>query len=318
VGKFWNVNHADNRRHGLLADELNMSIFQNVPSATAPIISSAKPLEGKKAVTIQVPLTLANPNYSQSLSLYVLGISQVVSIYIDNTFNNTPVVVTAGAINQNIVVNAYSGVIAPVFSTQGSFNLSVAPAMSLIVSQTVNITLLNYERQPATWTNTGAAALVTSTSLYYFYLTLQGRAPSSYFDLSKGTIPLQVSATGIISGSVGGWFAVEISYNAPVATPMTANLLAMPGSLQLGVGPYTGQLNSNFFISGPFSDPNTAAWPFALNGSLQVVPNAVGPSGAVYQFFTDTTVNNHGVAWQLPAVALNSQQTIGVYVRAGQ
>lgn len=295
--------------------------FQNVGGGAVPVVAAEKPPEGKKAFKLTVKLTGLIPTVYQQLTPTLFGISQIVSILIDNTLNPVPILVTAGATDINIIVNAYEGIIAPVFSSPGPFNLTVgALDPSLLVAPiTVPVTLLNYERHPANWINQGATAVISPTSLFYFLLTLQGQAPGVYFDLSKNQITLQISATGILSGSLGAWFLVEINYAAPVATPMTANLLVQPKGIQIGTGTYQGVLGSNCYISGPFSAPAVPQYPFPLDllGTVIYDPAIVGPAGAVYQYMTDNLLSQHGVGWQLPAVPLNSNQTIGVYIKTG-
>jgi hypothetical protein len=160
-------------------------------------------------------------------------------------------------------------------------------------------------------------AFISTSSLYYFYFTINNKLPAAYFDLYRDAIDYPVNCVPTLTGVVGDWFLMELAYSAPDALDEQANILAMPGASNLGTASYTGSPGANFYLSGPFSDPSTPSFPYPIGGALYVVPGLQGPAGAVYQFVSDNSVGPHGVGFHLPPKTAGSAQTIGAYIGAG-
>jgi hypothetical protein len=128
-----------------------MTAYQNVIGGT-PVANLAKPPEGTKASSLKYVMTSTDYSRSENLSLWAdLGMSQVISLVIDNTGCNQDVIVEGGAILQSIIVPANTGAIVPTFSPTGSYSYTISLAEPPGSDQTVVLSLLNYERPPTTW-----------------------------------------------------------------------------------------------------------------------------------------------------------------------
>jgi hypothetical protein len=128
-----------------------MTSYQNVIGGT-PVANLAKPPEGTKASSLKYVMTPTDYSRTENLSLWAdLGMSQVITLVIDNTGCDQDVIVEGGAILQKIVVAANTGSIIPTFSPVGSYSYTVSLQDAPSSDQTVLLTLLNYERPPTTW-----------------------------------------------------------------------------------------------------------------------------------------------------------------------
>lgn len=137
-----------------------------------PIVARNPPPEGQMAVQIPIELTpsiFAANGLQQLSSGQVGGMSQVVTLMIDNTRNNNPVTVTHGALNETVTIAANTLATVPTFSGQGYWpwevSLSAAPAMNVPVT----LIMLNYERSAGLYRQTSNTIQNTgenSTVLY--------------------------------------------------------------------------------------------------------------------------------------------------------
>lgn len=88
-------------------------------------------------------------DYSNSFSN--IGMSQVRAIYVDNALNTQPLSITHGAAQQTFIVPAAGGAIIPTTSQSGTYTFNLATGNPPPAEFPVNISLYNYEIEPAIW-----------------------------------------------------------------------------------------------------------------------------------------------------------------------
>src|SRR5271166_4303887 len=123
---------------------------QNVLGAV-PVRYKHDPPEGPKALPIQFVLAASVQVAAQLVDLSGWQMSQVVSAIIDNTLSDVDIQVTMGVTNTVIQVPALAAAVVPAFSNGPSFNILIQAKESPIGGEQVTITLLNFEKQPSTW-----------------------------------------------------------------------------------------------------------------------------------------------------------------------
>ena len=159
-------------------------------------------------MAVQLPVTLtpsifATNGLQQLSSGQVGGMSQVVTMIVDNTTNNVPITVVHGALNEVIQVAANTQATVPTFSGQGYWPWQVlatngAPAMNL----NPTLILLNYERSSGIYRQTSNTIQNTGENSSILYSGIQ--SPS-------GNITTTLVAAGP-AGSVWVFDSLEIVF----------------------------------------------------------------------------------------------------------
>jgi len=122
-----------------------------------PIVARNPPPEGQMAVQLPVTLTpsiFATNGLQQLSSGQVGGMSQVVTLIIDNTANNVPVTIVHGALNESVQVAANTQATVPTFSGQGYWPWQVFVPTAPAANVNVGLILLNYERSSGIYRQT--------------------------------------------------------------------------------------------------------------------------------------------------------------------
>jgi hypothetical protein len=122
-----------------------------------PIVARNPPPEGQMAVQLPVTLTpsiFATNGLQQLSSGQVGGMSQIVTLIIDNTPNNVPITVVHGALNETLQVAANTQATVPTFSGQGYWPWQVFTPTPPAANVNVGMILLNYERSSGIYRQT--------------------------------------------------------------------------------------------------------------------------------------------------------------------
>lgn len=136
--------------------------YQNVSAAAVPIIAKNPPPEGFQQAKLSFTLTPINFAQSAVVPLNTAasggGLSQVLSLYIDNSQNAQALTVIHGALNETIIVPAGGGAIIPTSvlkSPSPEYTIAnVSVPLTPTNTVTVNITLYNFFVPPAIYGNT--------------------------------------------------------------------------------------------------------------------------------------------------------------------
>jgi hypothetical protein len=168
-----------------------------------PVKNRTPPPEGSKTIPLTVVLTPSNPDVFTAIDLSSALVSQICTAIIDNTQNPVGLNINMGVIENNIAVAPYTGLILPAFSNGPNFPLTVQPDSVLAGEIIVQITLLNFERAPAEWTNqaiavsgnvgiTGTPTISGSVNILGIP-TVQGALAGNSIGVSSITHPYTVS-----------------------------------------------------------------------------------------------------------------------------
>jgi len=179
---------------------------QNITAAGVSITAKNPPPEGQAVVPLAI--TLTPQNFAQSFSLQIggqstTGISQVVSLYIDNTQNNQILMLTHGAANQTVAIPAGGGAFVPTCSTTALiYTLSASVPSAPTNNVTVNISLYNYFLNPSIYGNT---IITEETVINTSYLDNPFTNPACSI-AQRGPGPITVPTAG--SYTLDGWLVV--------------------------------------------------------------------------------------------------------------
>lgn len=123
--------------------------FQNVAGLALPVIALDDPPEGYRVIPFNFILTPVDFAQSQSVPIGPQTVSQIRTIYVDNTQNIQQLNVRHGVTNQSFIVPAGGGAFIPTTSSQGNFFLSISVPDAPAQNTSVPIALHNYEIPPA-------------------------------------------------------------------------------------------------------------------------------------------------------------------------
>lgn len=129
-----------------------MGTFQNVTQAI-PVTAKKNlpPNEGSRVVPLKAILTPTDFIQTFSETLGNLVVSQVRTLYIDNSQNAAILIVTHGVAQQSLQVPAGGGAFIPTTSNNGIYSFSVGTTSAPGGNTPVNIDLYNYDIPPAVW-----------------------------------------------------------------------------------------------------------------------------------------------------------------------
>ena len=183
--------------------------IQNVLGAV-PVRYQIPPPEGPKALPIQFILGAAQQVVAKLINLSDWQMSQVVSAIVDNSASDVDIQVTMGATNTVVQVPALAEAIIPAFSNGPSFNILILAKESPAGGETIVITLLNFEKQPA----------------IYSYAPIQVAG-----NLNANITNAAIAVTGSVNANI-------TNASIPVTGSVNANItnasLAVTGSVNIG------------------------------------------------------------------------------------
>ena len=119
-----------------------------------PIVARSPPPEGQMAAQLPVTLTpsiFATNGLQQLSSGQMGGMSQVVTLIVDNTQGMVPVTVIHGALNETLVVPSGTAATVPTFSGQGYWPWAISTVTAPAANNNTNMILLNYQRSASTY-----------------------------------------------------------------------------------------------------------------------------------------------------------------------
>lgn len=164
--------------------------IQNITAAALPVIANEPPPEGRMLAVLPVVLTPTNYSQSKAIQIGFAGsMSQVRTLYVDNTANSLQIVLIHGVGLQTTVIPANGGAIIPTGSNRGSYSLNIATQNAPAVDTSVQVTLYNYEIPPSQW---GGTQIVT----------ISGSIPTGGIILWNGAAASVPSGYGLCDGSV--------------------------------------------------------------------------------------------------------------------
>lgn len=183
--------------------------YQNYKGGALPVVARDPPPEGQKVGTLLRVLTPTDFAQSQYYDLAQAAMSQVRTLFVDNSQNGQVLNVSHGVNGQTTIVPAGGGAIIPTTSNGSnyfySFNVATAPTLPIDVT----FAFYNYEIPPALWGTT--VITVTQTIPIGSILIWYGTAatiPVGY-GLCDGTIYNRSDGAGTIaSPNLVGFFVM--------------------------------------------------------------------------------------------------------------
>lgn len=252
----------------------DVAAVQNV-IGSVPVVALDPPPEGTQVVNVTFTLKPLIPNIATTFQLSSPGgfaLSQVVTLFIDNSVNQWPVTVVHGALNETVTVAARATVIVPTFSTKQPYPINVAVANGVFPQSnlSVQIAFMNYARAPGTFSSTSNLTIIgtgqnvvpliaTGVSLNATGVTAIG--PTAGFgnwvldSLDIALTSMIVNAFGIEAGI--SWLIYSKDVNG-IQQPIIAL-----GQDLLPAGKNVAPADNVFTPS--FSFPFSATWPLGLN-----------------------------------------------------
>lgn len=125
--------------------------FQNIVAPSLPVVAKNPPPEGQMITPFNFVLTATQFSINQSFALGPNSMSQVRTLYVDNSENAQALTVTHGVGSQTTLVPAGGGAILPTASTQGNYYLKISTPIAPPADTAIGIGLYNYEIPPALW-----------------------------------------------------------------------------------------------------------------------------------------------------------------------
>ena len=296
---------------------------QNITAAGVSITAKNPPPEGQAVVPLAI--TLTPQNYAQSFSLQIggqstTGISQVVSLYIDNTQNNQILMLTHGAANQTVAIPAGGGAFVPTCSTTALiYTLSASVPSAPTNNVTVNISLYNYFLNPSIYGNTVITeeTVITTSSLDNPFhnpgcmisqrgtgiiSTNNGYTLDGYLVVGNGSSGLQVQQGGSLGYALNSLKIVGVSGNTDVKIiRRIESLNSAPYSLQQVTFQFKLQNNSGTAIVPSITvQAPTSQDVFSSLSAAQYTGNAQScPNGATTQCAVSFTINSAATGLQI-------------------
>jgi hypothetical protein len=227
-------------------------------------------------VPISVILTPTNFAQTIALPLSQLNMSQIRSLFIDNSANVLPVNITAGAGGVSLTVQALGGGVFPVFSDKGgTFTIQIQTATAPSSAVKINFQLMNFVSAPADWGPVSSVQIGNAS-----IAVTQGGGPWS------------------ISGSVtqsGGWNVGQSGVWTVASTQSGVWTMAatQSGNWTISV---TSSPGSPINISGPVSQQG--GWNVGQSGNWTVnsTQNGTWNINSVQSGSWSISVNNTGAA----------------------
>ena len=296
---------------------------QNITAAGVSITAKNPPPEGQAVVPLAI--TLTPQNYAQSFSLQIggqstTGISQVVSLYIDNTENNQVLMLTHGAANQTVAIPAGGGAFVPTCSTTALiYTLSASVPSAPTNNVTVNISLYNYFLNPSIYGNTVITeeTVITTSSLDNPFhnpgcmisqrgtgiiSTNNGYTLDGYLVVGNGSSGLQVQQGGSLGYSLNSLKIAGVSGNTDVKIiRRIESLNSAPYSLQQVTFQFKLQNNSGSAIVPSITvQAPTSQDVFSSLSASQYTGNAQScPNGATTQCAVSFPINSAATGLQI-------------------
>lgn len=262
------------------------STYQN-SIGSVPVLALDPPPEGTQVANVTFTLQPIQPAIAVTFQFNSPGgfsLSQVVTLFIDNSQNAYPITVVHGALNETVNVAAKATVIVPTFSNKQPYaiNVAVANGVSPQSPLIVPIAFMNYARAPGTFSSTSnltiigtgqnVAPLIANT----FAITYTGADamyPLGYAGFPNNYILDSVEVYPEFVSPEGGqfyWFLVT----SPDSNIAHINTHICAGVLTWVDGPAGGALQSGAGVTHPVN----LTWPLGL---------AVGRNVGLYLYVTE-------------------------------
>lgn len=185
-----------------------MSNFQNVTQAI-PVIARKQPPEGQKIIPFECVFSAGDFSASFSQNLQSMMVTQIRTIFVDNSANSSEVTLVHGVANQTVVIPAGGGAIIPTTSNNGGFTFTLAQASAPGNDVTIGVDLYNYEISPAIWgeqtTIIQQTVPIGTISLWY---GSEGEIPEGYGLCDGSTYTRSDGAGTITSPDLVGVFPI--------------------------------------------------------------------------------------------------------------
>lgn len=162
--------------------------YQPLAGVALPVVARDPPPEGLKIVPIPQLLTPTNYSLSTSFQLNAQSMSQVRTLFIDNSSNPNQLQVIHGVGLQKTLVPAAGGALIPTTSSQGQYFFDIATLAAPSADISVGLALYNYEIPPQIW----------GTQV----VTVQGSIPTGAWTGWSGTIASIPAGWGLCDGTV--------------------------------------------------------------------------------------------------------------------
>lgn len=212
------------------------------------------------AALLKFTLDANTPSISLSLQLSSQGgllLSQVVSLSIDNSENNYPILVIHGILNEVVQVAAQATVIIPTFSNRGPYTITVSTPTGAAPSTAlpIEVVCLNYPRQPGTFSATAQSTIAAT-----------GQNTSS---LLSGAF--SATAAGIVVSTAPGNYVLDsmdlaiegVVPSAPANT--TFEYIFSCGGVNIAIGFGMGSNPAGQWVAGALINiPIQRTWPQGL------------------------------------------------------
>lgn len=292
---------------------VSAATVQNVTGGGASIVALDNPPEGRSGSSVTFtfepggPVTLLQT--FQMNSAQGLPMSQVVSLAIDNTQNQSPINVSHGVFGELVTIPAFTFQIIPTFSNKGPFPIAVtlAPGSAPVAvgGVEVDVIFLNYSRPSASFSGTGVSGnsvqnvVGTTLNSGLGSITSAGVIVGSaigtdivdsfwLYELDFNLISLTALGAGavIVSGQVealgnsGRW---SFSY---IASAGAAGLMSINKTWQWNYNPTPMYLQPSNNIQGQFiiavtAFTNLSSFNYQYAVSLQQISANPGPTGLI-------------------------------------
>lgn len=211
--------------------------WQTVNGAALPVIARNPPPEGAMIIPFGFILTPTNYAQQNTISLGAQSVSQVRTLFVDNSSNTLPLTVIHGIGLMRTIVPAGGGALIATASSQGSYFWTIATTNAPPSTTSVEMALYNYEIPPALW---GTQIVTITTSVQIGIIAMWSGSAASIpvgWGLCDGTVYTRSDGTGTITapnlvgqfilganaatqGSSGGSYTITQanlpSYNLPV------------------------------------------------------------------------------------------------------
>jgi len=284
------------------------------PDATAETFTSTAANPPWGLIMVAIAGSSSAASVSETFLLNQQGgtgfaMSQICSLQIDNTQNDTDIIVTHGAFNNNVNVVANSMAIVPTYSSQFAYTVKVSSSESFSETFTVPITFLNYptnygvfiEPQPTPATvipnplnTTGTTAVTSQPNPTSFTPTVQY---SSGIGDTQANIayPIQAdfnaTATATASGThAAGTYDFYATLLPAITGPNQGYIFTSfqinAAALGASAGTVGGTVSATVSLGYSDGDSSIGSWTFACGASPSVFTGQVADVDNYYVFTT--------------------------------
>jgi hypothetical protein len=294
--------------------------YQAITASAIPVTALTPPPEGQRQALLKIILTPTNFAQSFAPVLANAGLSQVVTLFVDNSQNAAPLTVIHGALNQVVIVPAGGGAFIPTSSTTAlSYFVSVSIANAPTNNVAINLTLYNYFIGASIFGNTiiTEETVITTSSLGNPFhnpgcmisqrgtgviSTNNGYTLDGYLIVGNGSSGLQVQQGGSLGYALNSLKIAGVSGNTDVKIiRRIESLNSTPYSLQQVTFQFKLENNSGAAIVPAITvQAPTSQDVFSSLGAAQYSGNAQScPNGATTQCAVSFPINSAATGLQI-------------------